>query len=345
MVVAIVAGAGLFWLSNQSQTNSSNPLYTVQRGSISSVVRSTGKVEASQSVRLSFKLSETVRKIYVQPGDFVPAGTLLIELDPTSYQHQLEVAMAQRDIARFQLSAVGEKAQATVNLQPAPTPTPTPVTQPVKAVTPLPALPAAPSELYAAAKQADIAEEGVRDAQLRLDNTKLYAAFDGTVLSVDTNEGESIGPGQAVLTLANLGNLRVRADIDEIDIANVVASEKASFTLDAFPGQNFEGRVQTITPNAVPKQGSTIYQVLISFAAKPNLTLRPGMSVNVAITSQSKDNIIVVPSRAIESIGPRKYVNVVGADGSSSKVEVQTGISNGTTSEILSGLQPGQQIK
>ena len=59
-----------------------------------------------------------------------------------------------------------------------------------------------------------------------LDNTKLYAAFDGTVLSVDTNEGESINPGQGVITLADLSNLRVRADIDEIDIANVAAGEK-----------------------------------------------------------------------------------------------------------------------
>ena len=122
-------------------------------------------------------------------------------------------------------------------------------------------------------------------------------------------------------------------------------ARKASFTLDAFPGQNFDGRVQTITPNAVPKQGSTIYQVLISFDANPNLILRPGMSVNIAIISQSKDNIIIVPSWVIENIGPRKYVNLVGAGGSSSKVEVQTGISNGTSTEILSGLEVGQQIR
>ena len=84
-----------------------------------------------------------------------------MELDPTSYQHQLEVAIAQRDIARFQLSAAGEKAQATVSQQP------TPTAQPTNSATPTSALPVAPSELYAAAKQADIAEEGVRDAQLR----------------------------------------------------------------------------------------------------------------------------------------------------------------------------------
>lgn len=336
VVVAILVGV-LFWLLSGQTGSGNGTTYTVKMGSISSVVRTTGKVEPERAVELSFKVSDTVKKIYVQPGDFVPAGTLLMELDPTNYQHELDIATAQRDIARFQLSAAGEKAQATATSAISSTQLPVP--------TVTPAIPVAPSELYAAAKQADIAEEGVKDAQAKLDSTKLYATFDGTVLSINASEGESAGAGQSMIMLADLSKLRVRADVDEIDIANVTSGQKVSFTLDAFPAQSFEGRVGEITPSGIEKQGSTVYQVLVTLNSKPGILVRPGMAANLSITSLAKAGVLTVPSRAIETIGPRKYLTLVNSDNTTTKIEIQTGISNGSDTEILSGIKAGQQIQ
>lgn len=331
---------GVVWLllGNQSQNNTGS-IYTVQRGSISSVVHTTGSVQAARSIQLSFQVAQVVQKVYVQPGDFVPAGTLLMQLDPTTYQQQLDSAMAQRDIVRFQFSGSQEKAQATASIQPSPTPTP------YGAPTATVGVPADPSDLYAQAEQENLAEQNVRDAQARLAATKLYAPFDGTVMSVQVQEGQNVGQGQPTITLSDLTKLQVSADIDEIDVANVSAGQKVQFTLDAFPGQTFTGTVQTISPGPVQKQGSTIYPALINFATAPKVQIRPGMAANLSITSSSKDNIIVVPTRAIRLVGPNKYVDLVTGNNQTTATQVQTGVSDGSNTEIISGLQAGQQIK
>src|SRR3954452_113900 len=140
-LIVIVVVAGLVFLATfllaGSQTASAT-VYQVRRGNISALVRTTGKVEAVRQVKLSFRAGDMLRRTLVKPGDFVPSGTLLMELDTTNLQRQLDQAQAQREIARFNLSAQVEKSQNNPN-----------------------ATPASPSELYSLARQSELA-----DAQL-----------------------------------------------------------------------------------------------------------------------------------------------------------------------------------
>ena len=322
LVVAIVAG--LVWLVGlalrDSKPTAAN-LYTVGRGSLSAVVRTTGKLEATRQLRLSFRVGDTLKRIAVKSGDFVPAGTLLMELDTTQLERQLAQAQTQYEISRFNQSAQAEKAAGATST-----------------------MPASPSELYALARQAQAADAQLAAAKTALDNARLYAPFDGTIISVDANEGDGIQPGQPVLTFADLTRFQVRADIDEIDVGNVAPGQSVQFSLDAFPGKAFEGRVTLISPAPSQRQGSTTYPAVVTFQRPPDLYLRPGMAANLTITSLSRSGVLVVPNRALETIGLRKYVTRARPDGSLEKIPVETGLSNPDQTEIISGLNPGDRI-
>ena len=324
-VLVVIIVAGLVWLvgSLLKETKpTQGTLYTVQRGTISAVVRTTGKLEAVRQIRLAFRAGDVVKRTLVKPGDFVPVGTLLMELDTGQLERQLAQAQAQYDISRFNASAQAEKAATSSGNTSTPS----------------------PSELYSLARQAQAADDGLANAKNALDNARLYAPFDGTVVSVDINEGDPVNPGQGVITFADLTRLQVRADIDEIDVANVAVGQSVQFSLDAFPGRPLPGQVTLISPAPTQRQGSTIYPAIVTFQRPADLYLRPGMAANLTITSLSRAGVLVVPNRALETIGLRKYVTRLRSDGSLEKIPVETGLTNPDQSEIVTGLNPGDRL-
>ena len=114
-------------------------------------------------------------------------------------------------------------------------------------------------------------------------------------------------------------------------------------TLDSYPGVKMPGKIDDLAPGATLKQGSTVYQATISFTPAEGVTPREGMAANVDITSQRKDNIMMLPNRAFETVGRRQYVTVKQGD-NTRKVEVETGLSNSTDTEVISGLTEGQTV-
>ena len=315
-MAALVIGVGSFFLGS-TKTSESSTLYRVQKGNISAVVRTTGRLEPLRQAKLAFRANDVVKRIAVKPGDFVPVGTLLMELDTAQLEKQLTQAQAQRDISLFNLAAQAQKSTT---------------------ITPTIA------ELYASARQSELAEAQLTTAKAALENASIYAPFDGTLLSVEVAEGDSVGYGQAIATFADLRQLQVRAEIDEIDVANVAAGQSVQFTLDAFPGKNFEGQVALLSPAPAQRQGSTTYPALINFKRTEDLFLRPGMAANVTITSFSRLGVLLIPNRTLETIGARKYVTKLRSDGNFEKIPVEIGLTNPDQSEIISGLVDGDQI-
>ncbi len=345
LVGLIGAAALIFFLLNSSQP-ASTVAYTVQRGSLSAVIRTTGKLEPSRSAKLSFRTGDIIKKIYARPGDHVPAGMLLAELDDTRLLRELAQAEAQRDIARFNVSAGQERSRFQAATAPTPTasPPPTPTLSPnfTPSASPPPVPPI--SDQYANIKQVEQAEQNALLARANLENAKLYAPFDGTVLTVDVNEGDTVGGGAPVMTYADLTGLQVRADIDEIDVANVVVGQVVQFTLDAFPGKSFEGRVASVAPSPTQRQGSTVYPAIIAFTKAPPMSLRTGMAASLTIVSLTKSNILLVPNRSIETIGSRKYLNRIVGENRTEKVVVEVGLTNGDQTEIAAGINESDRI-
>lgn len=347
LVLLVIAGVilGVVLLLNGSQP-ASTTLFTVRKGSISAVVRGTGKVEPARSARLSFRTGDLVKKIYVKPGDRVPAGLLLMELDDSRLQRELAGAEAQRDIARFNQSAAQERGRFQAATAPTPTASPSPTPTLPANFTPSASPPPIPpfSDQYALAKQAEQGEQNVAQARANLESAKIYAPFDGTVLTVEVNEGETVGFGTPVITYADLSNLQVRGDVDEIDVANVAPAQLVQISLDAFPGKNIEGRVASLAPSPTQRQGTTVYSAVITFTTSPTLPLRSGMAASLVITSTTKNDILLVPNRAVKTVGFRKYLSRPGQNSRSEDIPVETGLTNGEFTEIVKGINEGDQI-
>ncbi len=119
--------------------------------------------------------------------------------------------------------------------------------------------------------------------------------------------------------------------------------QPVTVTLDAYPGVPIPGRIEALAPGATLKQGSTVFQATINFTPPDGVVPREGMAANVDITAQRKDNVLILPNRAFETVGKRQYVTLK-EGGTTRKVEVVTGLSNSTDTEVISGLREGQVV-
>jgi multidrug efflux pump subunit AcrA (membrane-fusion protein) len=142
----------------------------------------------------------------------------------------------------------------------------------------------------------------------------------------------------AFITLSDLTTPQVSAAVSEADVAKVQPGEKVNFTLTAYPNQTFTGTVATVEPAGTTASNVVTYTVLVNVDST-NAQLLPGMTATVTIVTDSADNAVLVPNNAISNGNVRVLRN-----GSPVVVPVQTGITDGVNTQIVSGLQPGDQV-
>lgn len=190
-----------------------------------------------------------------------------------------------------------------------------------------------------AVQQAEIA---VRQAELDLKNATLIAPFDGVVESVGANIGEDIAAGGVMFSLVDPKTVRVDVNVAETDIARVAVGKPAEVTFDAFPDQSFEGRVAAISPSATVQQGVASYVVSLEVESN-GATLPIGMTASANIVTEQKENVLMVPNRAIRVDGRNRVVDLVVGEATETRV-VQTGMSNDQFTEVVEGLSEGDQV-
>jgi len=144
-----------------------------------------------------------------------------------------------------------------------------------------------------------------------------------------------------VATVGNLGALRLRADIDEVDVGRVAVGQEVSISFDAFPGEKATGVITEILPDARVKAGATVYEALVEFSA--GLPVRPRMAADLTITARRKEGVLLLPNRAIQTVGRKKVVEIIEADRIVRRT-VEVGLSDDTKSEIVSGLVEGDFV-
>ncbi len=191
-------------------------------------------------------------------------------------------------------------------------------------------------------------QEAVRQAQVNLEqaqndlqNATLVAPFDGIVSAVSGNAGEMVGSA-TVVTLVDPNSVRIDGTVDETDVTKIVVGQQATVTFDALPGQQFQGKVIALSPVGATTQGVVSYQLAVRID-NPGRVLPAGMSAAISIETDRKDNVLLVPNRAVRTQGRTKVVDVLAGENTVTKT-VQTGASNDQSTEITSGLQEGDQV-
>jgi HlyD family secretion protein len=173
------------------------------------------------------------------------------------------------------------------------------------------------------------------------------APFDGTILDVYISTGDAVRAATRIITLANLDSFEVVAAVDETTIRQVSAGQHAVITFDAYPGQTFTGEVLSVPLYGTLQGDVTVYQVPLSLAGAEALNLLVGMTANVEVQVGQAADALLVPTMALlrASGGYQVLVpNTADPAGEPEAVPVQVGLSDGTYTQVLKGLNDGDQV-
>jgi HlyD family secretion protein len=185
------------------------------------------------------------------------------------------------------------------------------------------------------------------DAEAALAGTRLTAPFDGTILKVNVQAGDTIAATTKVLTVANLKQLQVVAAVDETTIRRVTVGQNAQISFDAFPGQTFRGKVLEVPLQGALQGNVMVYDVPLSLTGAEALPLLVGMTANVQIQVGQVENALLVPAMAIQRVSGLNQVLVPNAGDPTAApqaVPVEVGLSDGVNTQIVKGLNAGDKV-
>jgi HlyD family secretion protein len=265
-----------------------------ERRSLVLVVEAAGVIEPVRTVEIKSKASGEILELGADTGDTVAAGALLARIDPRTPRNRFDQAVAQANAAKATLANArsqlerGRKLLENKWINPADYD--------------LLVLGAATAEAEVVA-----AKVAVENARIALDDTEVRAPETGTILVKRVERGQvissptqDVGGGTLLMTMADLGQVRVRTRVDETDIGKLVPGMEARISVASFPGKRFTGTIEKIEPQATVEQNVTLFPVLIALPNEDRL-LRPGMNVEARFEVARTESALTVPVTALRT--------------------------------------------
>ena len=347
---AVVIVALVIWMFSGGKKEEEVTFETakVERQNIHTTITATGTIEPVTSVTVGTQVSGIVSKLYVDYNSVVKKGQVIAELDRTNLTSELNRAKAELTSAQSTLNyetANFKRYQTLFD----------------KGLVSANDYESAKLSYEKARQTVNSARESVQKAQTNLGYATITSPIDGVVLSKSVEEGQTVAASFNTPELFNIAqdltDMRVIADIDEADIGGVKEGQRVTFTVDAFPDDKFEGQVTQVRQEATTTSNVVTYEVVVS-APNKDLKLKPGLTANITIYTLEKNDVLAVPSKAlrfmpneallkkgeqIEDVeAPLKVWTLEGNTFKAHKVE--TGITNGLLTEIVSGIGEGSEV-
>lgn len=185
-------------------------------------------------------------------------------------------------------------------------------------------------------------ESELADAQENFADHYIRAPFAGIVADVDVSIGESVSSGTTVVTLLSDQQI-LEIALNEIDVVKVKEGQKATITFDAVEDLTVTGEVVSVDTLGTVTQGVVSYDVTIAFDIEDE-RVKPGMSASVSIITEAKQNVLIVPNSAVQYQGTNTTLQVMGANGIPTARQITVGSYNDTHTEIVSGLEEGEEV-
>jgi HlyD family secretion protein len=379
LVILVLAGLGLARLAKGS-TIDPNKLAKVTRGDVARSVVATGKIQPITQVEVKSKASGIVEKLYADINNQVKKGQQLAQLDQQEIVAQVaaqkaQLASAEANVSTFEANIEQDKVNAAApdlpmyratldrNLE-----------MQKQGIVSRQALDDANKDYLAALTRRDSskAQIGVDTAKLKqaraqvqqsqaslnqfeeqLGYTTIVAPMDGVILSRDVEIGDAVSSilvlgstATLVMTEGDIGEVYVQGKVDEADIAHVYMSQPARIKVESFRDRTFNGKVTKIAPMGVEKDNVTTFEVRVSIN-NPGGELKANMTANAEILLDEHKGVLTVPENAV-MYDNQKNASVEIPDKKQKegkrKVPVTVGLSNGSATEVLSGLKEGDQV-
>jgi RND family efflux transporter MFP subunit len=317
VVVGIVLGVVL---SRGASPQSTVTTVNVTRGDIVKTVLADGSLEMPNKAYLSFGITGTVEEVLVDEGNNVTKDQVLARLDAPSLESSVDMAELQVEIARQQLKAARAQYETSS----------TDITK---------------ANWEIAKLNLKLAKLSLESAELNLEKAELVAPFDGVVADITITEGKEISTATLAtpaISLVDTSGIEMRGFIDEIDVATVQLGQEANILLDALPDEEVNGEVAFISPVGTILAGVVSYDTTITLE-NPVAELKDGMSATAEVIIERRDDVLLIPNRAIRGTTENPIV-VVLVDEQQEQREVTLGLTDGINTEVLSGLEEGEEV-
>lgn len=349
VVLAAIGGGVYYYMQKQEAPfEVSYETAKVEKATIGNSITATGTIEAVTSVDVGTQVSGIIDKIYVDYNTEVKKGQVIAELDRTNLISELNSATSQLESAQSDLKYQKSNYERMKTLY-------------GKGLISADDYESARLTYEQAQSTVAQRQEAVSKAKTNLGYATITSPIDGIVLSKEVEEGQTVASSYSTPTLftivKDMTDMRVIANVDEADIGEIKEGQRVTYTVDAYPDETFEGTVTQVRNEATTDNNVVTYEVVIS-APNPDLKLKPGLTANVTIYTLEQEGILSVPTKALRftptqaTVGAKdKIVDCNGThkvwvkEGRTFKAySVEVGITNGTRTQILSGVKEGAVV-
>jgi macrolide-specific efflux system membrane fusion protein len=335
VLLAGVAG-GAWWAFGPPAASSeaAAPVYAAaERRPVVAAVLATGilRLRVGAEVRVGAQLSGIVEKLNVVVGSKIRKGDVIAEIDASGLRARLEQARAQVRVVEQEVRRAEVELRRSEQLD---------------------------RDRLVARSDVEDRELALADARARLEKAQRDAAvvetdlayavirspISGTVASVTTQEGETVASSFSTPTFATViedGALELIALVDETDIGGVAIGSPVTFTVEAYPAREYQGRVERIAPKGTIISGVVNFEVMASIES-PDEALKPDMTANVSIRAAERQ-ALVVPDSAVLKDDASRFVYVE-QDGQPARRDVSIGGRQGGYTEVREGLSAGDRV-
>ena len=354
---------------------------TVERGAVVSVVTATGSINPVVSVQVGTQVSGMIKSLHADFNSVVKAGDIVATIDPEPFRARRDQAASNLEMARANVArARTEQAQRQRELDRAKSLVAQQFVSQNDVDVAITNAQGAEAQVNVSMAQVKQAEAALNAAELDLKYTTIRSPVNGIVVARNIEVGQTVAASFATpnlfLIALDLTKMQVDTNVSESDIGGIAEGKEAIFTVDAYPGVPFSGTIRQVRLAPINVQNVVTYNVVVGVDNK-DLRLKPGMTANVSIVVAQRDNVLKVPNAALRFVPPKSDLGESRqAEGKPVKTErggralptggggppprpvwkqeengeltsvlVQTGISDGSSTEIISdSLAEGDQV-
>jgi len=345
VAVVVIGVVVVLFVNNGSASKNDGPkTVAVIRGEIVDKALAVGQIVPRKQIAVKSPISGIVRKAFVAVGDRVRVGDPLFDVkpDPTPVEYaeakrQVELAQVTFDNARREHDrAVSLRDKQLISHQ---------EFEGYQSV-----YDEAELRLKLAGEKLSLIESGRTEIAGREVDNIIKASIDGTVLSLEVEEGDPVVPlttyqsGTELMTLAYMDDLIFKGNVDEIDVGKLIMGMAVEIQIGALPDQKVMGRLTRVSPKAHRDEGATLFEVECEITDAGENFLRAGYSANADVMITKKTDILLAPERLVKFEDSAASCEVMDSIGTITSRDIKTGLSDGINVEIVEGLAEGELL-
>jgi HlyD family secretion protein len=299
ILLAAVVGGAIWFFNGRGDDVVQYQTATVARGELTQAVTATGQLAPVLNVTVGSQISGRISKLYADFNSAVSSNQVIAELDPSTYKANVQRAEADLSSTRASLELAQIETRRSSQLF-------------SNNLVSGSDHDTANANLHQVEATMQIKQAALDSAKVDLDRCTIFSPVNGIVISRNVDVGQTVAASMSAPVLFQIANdltkMQIDANVSEADIGTVEEGHPVNFTVDAFPGRTFTGKVKQIRNSPTTVQNVVTYDCVIE-VSNPDLKLRPGMTANASVVTAQRSGVLKIPNAALRFRPPEPSTN------------------------------------